>query len=845
MVPPSNHQHWLDYIDNGFAITPIRSGSKQPVLQNWSDKSQAVTTRQQVIKLSAGFPRKLNGSAGVLLAHCDTPLMTLDIDNWSMAEPWFAKHGIDLGDLFTNPDAVQIQSGAQNKAKLVFSLDTPMVHHVVKDQGETIIEFRCMNSTGGSLQDVLPPSVHPVTKKPYQWHGDWKNIAKIPSALQTLWQSLLDEKEKARTVRSETPDLPSTTKVGDIQRALDKVPASSLVYDEWVRVAMAIHSELPDAVGMALFDRWSAVDTERYDLDAVIQTWHSLKPGPVGIGTLFGMVPKTMPEFGDIRTVPDVVPVQSFPDEGLGELLSTSIVVPGNFVDHIDSGTTIFTTAQRLGLLYRKERQVFQLLGSGRLEQVDAKMLPSIVDAIAKQSGKSIMGVFSGTHGAPIVKQARLKRTESELLLASATVEHLDEIRILSPTPFITEDGTILHKGYHADYKVLVTGGTVDDVPFDDAVRSLDKLLDDFQPFTPSDKGRMMASLITPAFKPSKMVTQSPLFFYSSDQSQAGKGLSAETAPCIYDCVAENVKHRAQGVGSFEEVIDSALISGRQFINLDNFKGSLNSGWLEGLITAGASSHTARAAFTKGTVVDTTACNWSLTSNGVRGTEDLVNRMCIVKLKKHPAGYQFKYGSKEGYHQHVRNNQSYYLGCVLSIIKRWIEDGKPEGKDGGHSFITWSRTLDYIVQHYFDYPPLMEGMAEAKRSVGDPVTAWVRLVCIAVANDEQLNEVLSTSDLAEILMTASNGADELPTGRSIASIREDQQAQSLGTQLSKVRKVAQKNWSNDVMSVDGYTLTWEQVRTRDGVYLDKGPMWIYKVTTDDNSTLERVPDVPF
>ena len=847
MTPPNNHSQWLEYVNNGIAITPIKSGSKQPVLPNWSDKSQAVTTKQQVVKLSAGFPKKLNGSAGVLLAHCEEPLMTLDIDDHIYANDWFAERGIELGDLFIDPDAVQIQSGVQNKAKLVFKLEAPMLHAVVKSGGDTAIEFRCMNSTGGSLQDVLPPSIHPLTGKPYKWHGDWRNIPRLPDEIKTIWQTLLDEKQ-SKSVRVETTDIPSTTQVGDIRRALDKVPASSLTYDEWVRVAMSIHSELPDIVGMAVFDRWSAIDEERYDYDAVVRCWNSIKPGPVTIGTLFGMVPKSTVEFppvtdADLASVSDAIEVsQSFPVDGLEELLATSIVVPGNFVDYIESGTTIFSTAEKLGSLYRKERQVFQLLGSGRLEQVDAKMLPSIVDMISNQSGKPIKGVFSGTHGAPVVKASRLKRTEAEILLASSTVELLDEIRILSPTPFITEDGVILHKGYHPDYQVLVTGGTVDEVPFDEAVKALDKLLVDFAPFSPSDKGRMMASLITPAFKPSKMISQSPLFFFSSDQSQAGKGLSAETAPCIYACTAENVKHRAKGVGSFEEVIDGALIAGRQFINLDNFKGSLNSGWFEGLITAGEASHSARAAFTKATVVDTTACNWSLTSNGVRGTEDLVNRMCIVKLKKHSAGYKFTHGSKEGYHQMIRTNQPYYLGCVLSLIQRWIEEGKPEGNDGGHSFLTWSKTLDYIVQNYFDYPPLMEGMEEAKRSVGDPVTSWVRLLCIAVAGDEQLDEGLTATELANTLLTSSNGSDELPSGTRLGSIREDNQNQVLGTTMSKVRKVAKKNGNPDAMSVDGYTLSWERVREREGIYLEN-PQWVYTVTMDGVSPV--ADDCPF
>jgi hypothetical protein len=854
MSPTNNRSHWLDYVRHGLAITPIQSGTKKPNLSNWQDPKTAVKTPQQVEELCR-FPVRLNGSAGLLLAHGTTPLMSLDIDDYRYAEDWFLERGVELGDLFVNPDSVQIQSGRPNKAKLVFALDKPMTHSVVKNGSDTTIEFRCANSTGGSLQDVLPPSIHPDTGQPYKWVGDWKNIPKLPVKIKSIWQSLLDEKHQARTQNTAIPD---STEVKDIVRALDKVPASSKSYDDWVRVGMSLHSAQPNDIGLALFDAWSARDAERYDFNACAHKWNSFKSGSITIATLFGMVPKST-AWGD-TDVPDLKSVEAVLSESpttvtkaaelpagfneqVAELCQSSLVVPGNFVNYITAGTTIFATAQSLGKLYRKDRQVFQLLpSSGRLEQVDHKMLPSIVDEMSSESSKPVMGIYKGTHGTPVIRGGRLQRTEAEILIASSTVELLDEIRILSPTPFITEDGAVLHKGYHPNYQVLVTGGSVDDVDFDEAVDSLDELLCDFAPFSPSDKSRMMASLITPALKPSKMVVQSPLFFYSSDQSQAGKGLSAETAPCIYDCTAENVKRRDRGAGSFEENIDAALIAGRQFINLDNFKGDLNSGWLEGLITASENSHSARAAYSRQTVVDTTSCNWSLTSNGVRGTEDLVNRMAIVKLRKHPSGHQFKYGSKEGYHQHIRSNQPYYLGCILSVIQRWISDGKPKGATGGHAFITWAETLDYIVTNYFGYPPLMEGMQESKRSISDPNQSWIRLVCIAVAADEQLNTELSASELVDLICTSGNGADELPNGRTLGSYQDSQQALALGRTLANVRKIATKNIQRD-MSVDGYTFSWEQTNKRGDVYLEH-PQWFYTVTMDSTETT-NVESCPF
>ena len=57
--------------------------------------------------------------------------------------------------------------------------------------------------------------------------------------------------------------------------------------DEWVRIAMAIKSELPDESGFDLFDHWSQSDADGYDAKAVRATWRSVHAsGGVNIGTL-------------------------------------------------------------------------------------------------------------------------------------------------------------------------------------------------------------------------------------------------------------------------------------------------------------------------------------------------------------------------------------------------------------------------------------------------------------------------------------------------------------------------------------------------------------------------------
>lgn len=75
------------------------------------------------------------------------------------------------------------------------------------------------------------------------------------------------------------PDLP----IPVIEEALSNIPAD-LPRDQWVQVAMGLHSELGDA-GFDLFDRWSSTVTG-YNAKACRHVWDSIDPGALSIGTV-------------------------------------------------------------------------------------------------------------------------------------------------------------------------------------------------------------------------------------------------------------------------------------------------------------------------------------------------------------------------------------------------------------------------------------------------------------------------------------------------------------------------------------------------------------------------------
>ena len=85
-----------------------------------------------------------------------------------------------------------------------------------------------------------------------------------------------------------------------IQSALKVIPGQGAgSRDHWVKVGMAIHSELPTDLGLTLWSAWSAEDPEFHqdwaEGNPCEEVWKSFRKGPVSLGTLFWMADQQMP----------------------------------------------------------------------------------------------------------------------------------------------------------------------------------------------------------------------------------------------------------------------------------------------------------------------------------------------------------------------------------------------------------------------------------------------------------------------------------------------------------------------------------------------------------------------
>ena len=204
------------YIDAGLVLVPIPSGKKGPTTKGWNHRENCINTPEKAAQLNGG---------NIGLAHVFSRTCALDVDDYQKADAWLAGRGIDLTALLTEPGAVQISSGRENRAKLLYRLPAgadPLTTHKV----DNAIEFRCAAANGMTVQDILPPSIHPDTGRPYIWKGDWRKLPELPAPVLALWRSLGKPKHNGESQRFDRRSILDGIGEGQRDEALFKYACS-------------------------------------------------------------------------------------------------------------------------------------------------------------------------------------------------------------------------------------------------------------------------------------------------------------------------------------------------------------------------------------------------------------------------------------------------------------------------------------------------------------------------------------------------------------------------------------------------------------------------------------------
>ena len=272
------------YCDNGLCLVAIPKGMKGPITSGWNLRENTITHIKQLHLLD-------DSNVGLAHAYSEPyPTCAVDFDDLIKAKNWFQKNGIEI-DLYINADdAVHIVSCKANRLKLLFRLKAgPMPSQVIKEDSKTILEFRCATRKGLTVQDVLPPSIHPETQQPYTWggKGHYSQIPVIPEEILILWKSLLVPNHQAiKPMISSLPESPKNIAI--LLEALEKI-SSDCDYETYRNIVWAIKSTAWSvADNIALL--WSQRNMDRFSEETFNNLINSYSPdnqNPITVGTIF------------------------------------------------------------------------------------------------------------------------------------------------------------------------------------------------------------------------------------------------------------------------------------------------------------------------------------------------------------------------------------------------------------------------------------------------------------------------------------------------------------------------------------------------------------------------------
>jgi hypothetical protein len=163
----------------GWSLVAIPAGSKGPNTANWQKKA---TPPDHWIS---------NPTHNIGLMHLHSKTVALDIDHMANTRLIFEAMNIDFDGLLSSAPRI---IGRPERGKALFrapdgidltrrALSWPSTSFLGKS--EVVFELRA-----GSVQDVLPPSIHPDTGNPYKWAGAsiWDGLPELPAQVLMIWR---------------------------------------------------------------------------------------------------------------------------------------------------------------------------------------------------------------------------------------------------------------------------------------------------------------------------------------------------------------------------------------------------------------------------------------------------------------------------------------------------------------------------------------------------------------------------------------------------------------------------------------------------------------------------------
>lgn len=212
-------------VNYGMNLVPLQPRSKIPSHKDWGNNG--LSTIQEV---EAYFKNNAHMNVGVNLGKSN--LCSLDIDCLDSFYLMCAEFGISISELKKYPTI----QGKDKGYRLLFSKPDADIQYQKlnwprKDDDKkkfTVFELRIADSQ--QRQDVLPPSIHPETGKPYVWLVEpGSTIPEPPEWLLAIWKSWETFKPQLVAMCPWNKE-PAQYKIKEFPK---KTPSSDCVFTAW------------------------------------------------------------------------------------------------------------------------------------------------------------------------------------------------------------------------------------------------------------------------------------------------------------------------------------------------------------------------------------------------------------------------------------------------------------------------------------------------------------------------------------------------------------------------------------------------------------------------------------
>jgi putative DNA primase/helicase len=774
--------------NNGWALVSIPRGLKGPRSTGWNKRENCITTAEQAHGLTGNF--------GIAHAYCNPPTAALDIDRLDDARTYFRAHGIDLDALLCAPDSVGISSGRPNRAKLLYTLPEPIRSLKLADGA---FELRCANRDSSTVQDLLPPSLHPDGQV-YRWMLGPDVIGTKPRAmpeeLLAFWRSKLPR----ATQSSALAIIPARDVAGLRELIGEQDPDGS--YDEWLRVGMALHHETGGSnAGLAIWNDWSARGKKYKGLSDLGTHWSSFRSdirNPVTLGSLVR----------NAVAQPGVCPI--IRTNGVG----TRPVV------QLRAGELHEYAAQCEAILrqeiYVRERALVRV---GGVEDMDASEASDI-----RRDGRQAVIIPASTEYLRR-RLNQLARFEAYRHRGKAWVPvdcpkdlaaniagqgdwpNMRRLEAIARAPFIRPDGSICEMpGYDSGSRVFYApNADFPTVPVDptrlDAERALAMLLDPFDEFpfaTNSARSAFVANILTEAVRAA--LDTSPAFFFTAPTPGTGKTLLSEMPSRIVHGCGPSLRPWAEGSDELRKNLLASLLAGDRTIGYDNVPNGIKvrSPHLCSFLTADVYGDRKLGVSEVPALPNRSVV--FVTGNNITPSGDLARRSIVIRLDANTDRLRERTFRVVDLRTHIASMRPALLVAALTIVRAYLAAGQPAQAVPLPSFERWSK--------YVRDPLLWLGMADPVATQADetddevaPLAHAFRLIAQSAAIGER--EFIA-SELASACMFGTEDAAAIEA----AGCSNPSDAKHVGYWLRDKRDRNAGGWKLERVRTSNGVATW-------------------------------------